>query len=124
MAGCNVFLELDQAQLEVIARVFGTARTLVQPTAPHRTVPVLLYGMFPPGKEPGGVHPLYAVEVPGKPGEVRIHLTDVQKAELQCAGIKPCDYIEVEPIGPKYGIVFPPVTKYGMPVPPATPPAK
>jgi hypothetical protein len=74
--------------------------------------------MFPPGKGSGGVHAMYAVEIPEKPGQVRIHFTDVQKSQLKCAGVNVCDYIEVESIGLKYGIVMPSVMRYAMPTPP------
>jgi hypothetical protein len=59
---------------------------------------------------------LYAVPLPDKPGQVGIHLTESQKEELQRAGVEPCEYIEVEPIGLKYGVVIGPVVKYGAPV--------
>jgi hypothetical protein len=114
MADCSVFLELDQAQLDVITRVLGSACPVVQLTARHQTDPVLLYGVFP--HHHGGVHPLYAVPLPDKPGQVGIHLTESQKEELQRAGVEPCEYIEVEPIGLKYGVVIGPVVKYGAPV--------
>jgi hypothetical protein len=48
---------------------------------------------------------------------VGIHLTQEQKEQLACAGVKHCDYVEVEPIGLRYGIVVPHVLKYGMPPP-------
>lgn len=117
-----MFLELNKAQLDVIARVFKCP--VVQLTAAHHTGPVIKYGMLPHGKAPHDIHTLYAVEIPDKPGRVGIYLTDSQKEEFQRAGVKPCDYVEVEPIGLKYGIVIPPVTRYGMAVPPPSAPEK
>jgi len=124
MAELSVFLELNKAQLDVIARVFKSACPVVQLTARHRTDPVLLYGIFPHGKAPNDVHSLYAVEIPEKPGHVGVYLTAAQKAELQRARIPSCDYVEVEPIGLKYGIVMPPMVRYGMAVPPSSVPGK
>lgn len=122
MAECSPFLELNQAQLDVVARVIGPGCPVVQATAEHHAGPVLKYGIVPPDKKPPGIHALYGVEIPEKPGHVGIYLTEVQKEQLQCAGVKPCDYVEVEPIGVKYGIVFPNVMRYAIPVPPVSAP--
>jgi hypothetical protein len=114
MAGCSVFLELNKDQLAVIAKVFGSECSAVQITSEHQTGPVLKYGM--PVKVPPDVHTLYGIPIPGK-RQVGIHLTNEQKEQLGCAGVKHCDYVEVEPIGLRYGIVVPHVLKYGMPPP-------
>lgn len=114
MDGCSVFLELNKEQLDVIARVLGPDCSAVQLTAEHHSGPVIRYGIIPPDKAPQNVHAMYGVPIPGK-RQVGIHFTQAQKEQLECAGVTACDYVEVEPIGLKYGVVIPHVTKYGMP---------
>ncbi len=116
MALPSVFLELNEAQLKVVARVLGPECSAVQIVAEHHEGPVVRYAMVSPDKAPPDVHTLYAVPIPGQ-RRLRIHLTEEQKAQLQCAGVKSCDYVEVEPVGLRYGIVVPQVLKYGMPPP-------
>ena len=114
MAGSSLFLDLNKDQLDVIARVLGPDCSAVQLTDEHHTGPVIRYGIIPPDRAPENVHMLYAVPIPDK-RQVGIHLTKAQKDQLECAGVKACDYVEVEPIGLRYGIVVPHVTKYGIP---------
>jgi hypothetical protein len=99
-----------------MAKVLGPECSAVQLTADHQAGPVMRYGIVPPDKAPPNVHALYAVPIAGK-RQVGIHLTSAQKEQLECAGVKHCDYVEVEPIGLRYGIVVPHVFKYGMPPP-------
>ncbi len=124
MAGCSIYLDLNKAQLETISKVLGGQCPVVQPVPAHQTGPVLKYGIYPPGKPPHNVHTLYAVDIPEKPGHFTIHFTEEQKDQLKCAGASVCDYIEVESIGLRYGIVMPHVMRYAMPVPPEPAPKK
>lgn len=110
MADCSVFLDLTPAQLEVIAKVLRLDPPVVQ-LSPK----IIRYGMLPAGKTRSDVRALYAIDLPDKPGHVGICLTDAQKKQMACAGVKPCDYVEVTSIGLRYGIVLPPTVKYGLP---------
>lgn len=114
MAGSSTFLELNQAQLDVIAKVLGPDCSAVQLTSEHQSGPVIRYGIVLPDKAPRDVHTLYGLPIPGKK-RVGVYLTKDQKDQLECEGVKPCDYVEVEPVGLRYGIVVPHVVKYGMP---------
>jgi len=120
MAGPDVFVELNQAQLDVIARVLGPECSAVKIVAEHQTGPVMKYAMILPEKAPPNIHTLYGVPIPGK-RRVGIYLTEAQKQQLKCAGIvEQCDYVEVEAIGLKYGIVVPTTMRYGIPPPSKT----
>ncbi len=110
MAKCSAFLEFTKEQLDVIVKVLGLNPPVVQ-LAPD----VVRYGMLPSGMTRASVRTLYGIDLPKKPGKVGIYLSDAQKKQMQCAGMKPCDYVEVESIGLRYGIVTPPAIKYGMP---------
>lgn len=120
MAGPSMFLELNQEQLDVIAKVLGPECSAVKLTAEHQVGPIMKYAIILPEKAPPNIKHMYGIEIPAK-RRVGIYLTEDQKKQLKCAGIvERCDYVEVEAIGLKYGIVVPTTMRYGIPPPSKT----
>jgi hypothetical protein len=115
-----MFLELNREQLDVIARVLGPECSAVKLTAEHQTGSIMKYFIVLPDKAPPNIKHMYGIEIPAK-RRVGIYLTEAQRQQLKCAGIvEQCDYVEVEAIGLKYGIVVPTTMRYGIPPPSKT----